>query len=77
MPLNSDKEQKSPTRRFLLILGVVTFVCVTVLGVMIMFWDKLNLPLSQTQRYVFGAFFIFYGILRFSRLLKKRDNDEG
>ncbi|WP_255521467.1 hypothetical protein [Mucilaginibacter sp. JRF] len=42
---------------------------------MVMFWDAMNLPLTGWQRYLFGAFFIFYGILRFSRLLKK-DNDE-
>ncbi|MBE9584573.1 hypothetical protein IM792_08960 [Mucilaginibacter sp. JRF] len=75
MPFNTNSKQKSLKRRFLLILGVITFICVITLGVMVMFWDAMNLPLTGWQRYLFGAFFIFYGILRFSRLLKK-DNDE-
>ncbi|GAA4334174.1 hypothetical protein GCM10023149_41360 [Mucilaginibacter gynuensis] len=76
MSLNRNNVQKSPKRRFLLILGVVTFVCVSILGVMIMFWDRLNLPLTQTQRYVFGAFFIIYAVVRFSRIILKKDDDE-
>ncbi|RYZ95277.1 MAG: hypothetical protein EOP47_26140 [Sphingobacteriaceae bacterium] len=75
MSLSSNNGQKSLKRRFLLILGVTTFICVTTIGIMIMFWDRMNLPLEQWQRYVFGAFFITYGIVRFSRLLKKDPND--
>jgi prolipoprotein diacylglyceryltransferase len=76
MSLNLNNGQKSPKRRFLLILGVVTFICVTIIGIMIMFWDRMNLPLTPLQRYAFGGFFILYGIVRFSRLLKKDDSDE-
>lgn len=75
MSFNSNSKQKSPKRRFLLILGVITFISVTALGLMIMFWDAMNLPLADWQRYLCGAFFIFYGILRFSRLLKKDDDE--
>lgn len=69
--LNSESdEQKSPLRRFLFILGAAFFLVVAILGLMIMFWDKLPLHLSQTQRYTFGGLFILYGILRFVRIFR-------
>ncbi|WP_342646980.1 hypothetical protein [Mucilaginibacter sp. CSA2-8R] len=69
--LNSDSDkQKSPLRRFLFILGAAFFVVVVILGLMIMFWDKLPLQLSQTQRYTFGGLFILYGVLRFVRIFR-------
>jgi len=71
MPFNYNKEQKSPKRRFLLILGTAAFICFVVLGLMIMFWDALPLQLQHYQRLLFGAFIIGYAILRFSRLFKK------
>jgi prolipoprotein diacylglyceryltransferase len=71
-----NTRQKSPKRRFLLILGAVAFICIFILGFMIMFWDKLNLNLSQQQRYLFGAFFIIYAILRFTRLFKREPDEE-
>ncbi|MGF7041251.1 uncharacterized membrane protein (DUF485 family) [Mucilaginibacter lappiensis] len=71
MPFNFNKEQKSPKKRFLFILGTVTFVCFVVLGIMIAFWEQLPIQLPKYQRYLFGAFVIAYSILRFSRLFKK------
>ncbi|WP_295770541.1 hypothetical protein [uncultured Mucilaginibacter sp.] len=69
--LNSNNdEQKSPQRRFLFILGAALFIVVIILGLMIMFWDKLPLNLSQTQRYTFGGLFIVYGVLRFIRIVR-------
>jgi len=69
--LNSDLDkQKSPQRRFLFILGSAFFVVVIILGLMIVFWDKLPLNLTQTQRYTFGGLFIIYGILRFIRIIR-------
>jgi hypothetical protein len=70
-----DKE-KSLTRRFLLILGVVTLICVFGLGAMIIFWDKIPLDLSKSQKILFGSLIIVYAVLRFSRLLKKRPDEE-
>ncbi|RCH54586.1 hypothetical protein DJ568_12255 [Mucilaginibacter hurinus] len=76
MTLRSHDNQKSPKRRFLLILGVITFISVTVAGFMIMFYRDMNLPLSDLQRYIFGSFFVLYGVLRFSRLLTKDPSDD-
>lgn len=75
--LNSNSnEQKSPQRRFLFILGAAFFVVVIILGLMIMFWAKLPLELSQTQRYTFGGLFIIYGVLRFIRVVRTDPSDE-
>lgn len=75
--LFNNNEQKSPARRFLLILGIVGFISVTALGLMVIFWDIPMLQnLTKTQRLLFGLFLIAYGILRFSRLIKKKPDDE-
>jgi len=73
--LYNRNEQKSPARRFLLILGVLGFVCVITLAVMVMFWDAMLPNLSKTQRIVFGLVLVGYGVLRFSRLIKKKPDE--
>jgi hypothetical protein len=57
MSLNLNEEQKSPKRRFLL-LGIIRLVCVVVVGVLIMFWNKIDLNLSETQKVIIGVLFI-------------------
>ncbi len=74
MTLNSiNDKQKSLKRRFLLILGIITLICVVSLGLMLIFWQDIPVELTNTQRRLFGGLIILYGILRFSRLLKKDD----
>jgi len=69
-------KQKSLKRRFLLILGLVTFVCFLGFGIMIICWDDLLPQLPVYQRRIFGGMIILYSILRFSRLFKKDEDDE-
>jgi len=76
MSSNSYDKQKSLTRRFLLILGVATLICVTVFGVMIIFDDNLSLNMDPTQRRLVGGLLVAYGIYRSFRILKKQPNDE-
>jgi hypothetical protein len=76
MSLNLFDKQKSLKRRFLLILGIAAFIAVVTFGLMIMFWDKLELNLSHTQRLMVGGLVIAYGILRFTRIFKKQPDDE-
>jgi len=64
MPPDLYKEQKSPKRRFLL-LGTIRLVAVVTIGLLIMFWDKIDLGLSDTRKYVVGSLFIVYGVLRY------------
>ena len=73
MSINFDDKQKSLKRRFLLILGIVTFICFVALGAMVIFWEDMPVQLTDTQRKLFGGLIIVYSILRFSRLLKKDD----
>jgi len=72
---NGQEKQKSPKRRFLLILGVLIFVGLMVLGLMFIFWDKMPFDLTLEQRRWFGAFVIIYALLRFPRLLRKDTNE--
>jgi len=76
MSSNLHDKQKSLTRRFLLILGVATLVCVTVLGLMIMFTDTLNLNMGGTQKMTVGGLLVAYGIYRSFRIFKKQPDDE-
>ena len=69
-------KQKSLKRRFLFILGVVTFICVCAMGIMIIFWDRIDFGLSGLQKALFGGFFIAYGLIRFLRLLKREPDEE-
>jgi hypothetical protein len=75
MSFKLNNSQKSLKRRFLLILGAITFICVFGLGVMILFWDKILPQLDGYYRTAFGVMVIAYSILRFSRLLKKEDDE--
>jgi uncharacterized membrane protein len=68
-------KQKSLKRRFLLIIGLITFVCVVALGIMVIFWDGIAQQYPDYVRKVLGGMIILYAVLRFSRLLKKDENE--
>jgi len=65
MSSNLHDKQKSLTR-----------VCVTILGLMIMFTDKLELNMGNTQRMAVGGLLVAYGIYRSFRIFKKQPDDE-
>ncbi|WP_423147555.1 hypothetical protein [Rubrolithibacter danxiaensis] len=68
----NNREQKSPQKRFLLILGLVMFAFYFVLGLFIIFWDSFPLALSKTYRILFGVLIIVYSFFRFVRLVQVR-----
>jgi len=72
---NNNKEQKSPKRRFLLILGVAAFIGFLILGFGLIFWQDFPLDLPKSQRIIFGSVIVVYAVVRFSRYFKK-DPDE-
>ncbi|WP_461450538.1 hypothetical protein [Mucilaginibacter sp.] len=76
MSSNLHDKQKSLTRRFLLILGVATLLCVTIFGLMIMFNNNLELNMGTTQRMAVGGLLVAYGIYRSFRIFKKQPQDE-
>jgi hypothetical protein len=73
--LEDKDKQKSPQRRFLLILGGVVFAAIFVFGLMVMFDDKIFANLAKTQRLLFGSAIIIYAVLRVSRIFKKRSDE--
>jgi hypothetical protein len=78
MPYKFNFWQKSPKRRFLLILGFATCVACITLGLMIIFSERLNqsLDLTKNQRILFGSLLLIYSLLRFSRLFKEEKDEE-
>jgi hypothetical protein len=73
--LSNNNEQKSPQRRFLLILGVTVFICVTIFGFMVIFWDRMLPNLPQTQKTLYGVVIIIYAVIRFARIFRKKQNE--
>lgn len=76
MDTNRLEKQKSLQRRFLFVLGIVTFICFCCLGGMIIFWDAIIPQMPKTQRWIFGSVIILYAVLRLSRLLRKEKDEE-
>ncbi|SEM09728.1 hypothetical protein SAMN05661044_04230 [Olivibacter domesticus] len=65
---NNTNKQKSPSKRFLSILGLFMFGFYFVLGLIIIFWEDFPLSLDRTYRILFGILLIVYSFLRFARL---------
>jgi len=74
MSSNLHDKQKSPKRRFLL-LNVIRLIAVVAVGLLIMFYNKVDLNLSNTQKMVVGGLFIVYGVLRFVLSFKNQPNE--
>ncbi|TYP94682.1 hypothetical protein BC792_11190 [Sphingobacterium allocomposti] len=66
--------QKSPTQRFLSILGLAMFGFYFVLGMLIIFWDNFPLEINPTYRTFFGILLIVYSFMRFARLWQNNFN---
>ena len=66
--------QKSPTKRFLFILGLTMFGVYFALGLMIIFWD--NFPLligvDKVWKIAFAILLIVYSFFRFVRLIRQQ-----
>jgi uncharacterized membrane protein (DUF485 family) len=65
--------QKSPAKRFLLILGLVMFAVYFIIGVSIIFWDKFPLlyGVDRIWKIAFGILLIAYSFFRFIRLINQ------
>ena len=68
----TNKEQKSPAKRFLFVLGLVMFSLYLVLGIAIMFWKDFPIEMDLGYRIAFGVLLIAYSFFRFIRLLKNQ-----
>jgi hypothetical protein len=74
--LTGNNRQKSPARRFLLILGIVAFICFSALGLMVIFWDGILTTIPKGEKIAFGCIIIIYAAVRFSRILKRNKDEE-
>lgn len=70
--ITTNREQKSPAKRFLFILGLVMFGLYFLLGLYIIFSDNLPLAMDRPYRIAFGLLLIIYAFFRFVRVLKAR-----
>ena len=73
---NTIRKQKSPTKRFLSIIGLFMFGVYFTLGIIIIFWKSFPIPLTTTYRILFGLLLIVYSFIRFVRIWKNRVNEE-
>ncbi|MES2812611.1 MAG: hypothetical protein V4670_09095 [Bacteroidota bacterium] len=64
-------KKKSLKERFLLVIGMLFFIIYLTMGLAVLFWDRLPLPLSQGYRAVLGLAIIGYAFLRFIRFFQK------
>lgn len=60
--------QKSPTQRFLSILGLFMFLFYFVLGLAIILWKDIPLDIDSNFKNLFGGLLIVYSFMRFARL---------
>jgi len=74
-PTRNSYRQKSPTQRFLSILGLLMFVFYFVLGLLIIFWKNFPIEIDPTYKKLFGILLIVYSFMRFARLWQKNFRD--
>lgn len=74
----NQRIQKSLNGRFLFVVGILLVILYLILAGIFIFWTKLQLPLEQKYRTLFGVVLIVYAIFRLIRLLnnKKTNRDE-
>ncbi len=65
---NNNFRQKSPTQRFLSILGLFMFLFYFVIGLLIIFWKDFPIEIDKTYKNMFGILLIVYSFMRFARL---------
>jgi hypothetical protein len=68
-------EQKSPSRRFLLIFGGIVFAALVTLGLLILFDEQFFPALENPRRKWFGILVLIFAVLRVSRIFKKRTDE--
>jgi len=71
----NNNRQKSPSKRFLSVIGLFMFALYFVLGVIIIFWSDFPISMDKTYRILFGVVLIVYSFLRFARLWQNRVNE--
>lgn len=69
-------KQKSPSQRFLFILGLFMLLVYVALGVVILFFNELiPIDINFWPRIAFGVLLITYALIRFYRMIKTSENE--
>lgn len=67
-------QKKSLKERFLLVISLLNFIAFSVLGLLLLFWDKLKLNLPNNLQIIVGCLIILFGFLRFITQIKRLNN---
>ena len=67
-----SSRQKSPTRRFLSVLGLFMFAFYFGLGMLVIFWKEFPIEIDPLYRVLFGLLIVVYSFFRFVRLWQNR-----
>jgi len=62
--------QKSPIQRFLFVLGIVFFLLYLAFGFMLIFTNKVPLPITHKGQVTLGILVIVYGTFRAIRVFQ-------
>ncbi|MEI5983457.1 MULTISPECIES: hypothetical protein [Sphingobacterium] len=74
-PTRNSFRRKSPTQRFLSILGLAMFLFYFVLGLLIIFWKGFPIEINPAFKNIFGVLLIVYSFMRFARLWQNNFRD--
>ncbi|MEO0045832.1 MAG: putative transrane protein of unknown function Fpo2 [Bacteroidota bacterium] len=64
-------QKKSLKERFLLVISLLNFLAFTILGLLLLFWEKLKLNLPNNLQIIVGCLIILFGFLRFITQVKR------
>lgn len=67
-------KKKSLKERFLLVISLLNFIAFSVLGLLLLFWDKLKLNLPNNLQIIVGCLILLFGFLRFITQVKRLNN---
>lgn len=67
-------QKKSLKERFLLVISLLNFIAFSILGLLLLFWDKLKLNLPNNLQIIVGCLIILFGFLRFITQVKRLNN---
>ncbi len=67
-------KKKSLKERFLLVISLLNFIAFCILGLLLLFWDKLKLNLPNNLQIIAGCLIILFGFLRFITQVKRLNN---
>jgi uncharacterized membrane protein YbhN (UPF0104 family) len=64
-------KKKSLKGRFLLVISLLNFIAFSILGSLLLFWNKLKLNLPNNMQLIVGCSILLFGLLRFITQMKR------